>query len=168
MNLLRVLVQVVITSLFSCTSKKRILLHCCIFISFYCGIDSAELHGTPSPTQQLISNLLSTSVQETVALSQNHISSSHVACQTKDNRQTPTTTLNLDRLVCLTVGVLILIARNIARLIRYIFPSGDALAFSIGVEALLVRAGVLLSISQAVEGPSFHHALPTGTETRSL
>lgn len=55
-------------------------------------------------------------------------------------------------LVTSVVGVLVLVATHIAGVIDQVAPAGDALALSGGIEALLVRAGVLAGIRQPIHG----------------
>lgn len=46
-------------------------------------------------------------------------------------------------LVCFIVSIFVRIARNIARIVRYIFSSGNAFAFSSFIETLLMRTRIL-------------------------
>lgn len=59
---------------------------------------------------------------------------------------------SVNTLVWLVVGVFVLVAGDVSGGVDELLAAGDALALAGGVEALLVRAGVLARVRQSVHG----------------
>ena len=63
--------------------------------------------------------------------------------------------------MCLIISVLVFVASNVTRTVRYVPPSGHTLASARGVEAKFVRTSKLLGVCETVECTAFHNTLWT-------